>query len=433
MDYENKNWATKGVAGAGLGTGIAGLSLGVLNALGNGGLLNGILGNCGGCAPVCNENMPVSRYDAQKDAEIAKLRSEVALRDANTFTDQKFADLNDRYNERFRLIEQRLAENAVKQQATDDSILLVNERLECAKGNIMDRSVGERRVSAAAARPHLGLSARAGGFRRAAPDGRRADSSGDRPARRRPVGPGRRQLGRARTGRRGGGDRLARPAHARHPVALAGKARRHLARQLRSRAFDDARERLLTVSESSWTALRRMFIDEYDELRRRLAVRLGSADAAGDALQDTFLQLAREGGRVETIHNPKGYLFRMAMNVANSRRRTERRRLSIVETQAIEAALETPDDRPGPAEVAEARSDLQLLRKVLDEMPQRRREMFLAALVDGASHRDLAERYGLSMRMIQIEMKKAGDLIAERFGRAKIIHFAPEPRETSKS
>ena len=77
--------------------------------------------------------------------------------------------------------------------------------------------------------------------------------------------------------------------------------------------------------------------------------------------------------------------------------------------------------------------DLQLLRKVLDEMPQRRREMFLAALVDGASHRDLAERYGLSMRMIQIEMKKAGDLIAERFGRAKIIHFAPEPRETSKS
>ena len=88
---------------------------------------------------MCSENMPVSRYDAQKDAEIAKLRSEVALRDANTFTDQKFADLNDRYNDRFRAIEQRLAESAVKQQATDDSILLVNERLECAKGNIMER------------------------------------------------------------------------------------------------------------------------------------------------------------------------------------------------------------------------------------------------------------------------------------------------------
>ena len=130
-------YASKGVAGAGLGTGIAGLSLGVLNALGNGGLLNGLLG--GNCNAVCSDNMPVSRYDAAQAAENAKLRSELALRDANTFTDQKFADLNDRYNERFRTIEQELARNAVKQQATDDSILLVNERLECAKGNIMER------------------------------------------------------------------------------------------------------------------------------------------------------------------------------------------------------------------------------------------------------------------------------------------------------
>lgn len=128
-------YASKGVAGAGLGTGIAGLSLGVLNAMGGTGLLNGLFG--GNCA--CSDNMPVSRYDAAQAAENAKLRSELALRDANTFTDQKFADLNDRYNERFRTIEQELARNAVKQQATDDSILLVNERLECCKTNIMER------------------------------------------------------------------------------------------------------------------------------------------------------------------------------------------------------------------------------------------------------------------------------------------------------
>ena len=40
------DYASKGVAGAGLGTGIAGLSLGVLNAMGgcNGGLLGGLFG-----------------------------------------------------------------------------------------------------------------------------------------------------------------------------------------------------------------------------------------------------------------------------------------------------------------------------------------------------------------------------------------------------
>lgn len=132
-------YASKGVAGSGLGLGIAGTALGLLNANG-GGLLGGLLGgNSAYGAGVCSDNMPVSRYDAAQAAENAKLRSELALRDANTFTDQKFADLNDRYNERFRTIEQELARNAVKQQATDDSILLVNERLECCKTNIMER------------------------------------------------------------------------------------------------------------------------------------------------------------------------------------------------------------------------------------------------------------------------------------------------------
>lgn len=40
----NREYASKGVAGAGLGTGIAGLSLGVLNSLGGLGALAGTWG-----------------------------------------------------------------------------------------------------------------------------------------------------------------------------------------------------------------------------------------------------------------------------------------------------------------------------------------------------------------------------------------------------
>jgi len=184
--------------------------------------------------------------------------------------------------------------------------------------------------------------------------------------------------------------------------------------------------------ESGWAALRRMFVDEYEELRRRLARRLGSSDAVGDALQDTFLQLAREGEGPENIRDPRRYLFRMAMNVAKSRIRTERRRLNILEAQQLETALEIPDEQPGPAEVAEIASDMRLLHRVLDEMPPRRRDMVLAVLVEGATHRELAGRYDLSMRMIQIEMKKATGQIAERFGGAEIIDFASKRRVTSE-
>ena len=134
MEYENK-YASKGVAGAGLGTGIAGLSLGVLNAMGNGGLLNGVLG--GNCRTACPDGIPVNRYEAEQSARIAQLETQVALRDANTYSDQKMATMNDRYNDRFAAIERRLAESAVIQQKTEDSILMVNERIDCVRDKIM--------------------------------------------------------------------------------------------------------------------------------------------------------------------------------------------------------------------------------------------------------------------------------------------------------
>ena len=81
-------FASKGVAGAGLGTGIAGLTLGVLNG-GLGNLLGGWNNNNCGYNVACSENMAVNRYELGQESRISKLESEIALRDANIYNDQK--------------------------------------------------------------------------------------------------------------------------------------------------------------------------------------------------------------------------------------------------------------------------------------------------------------------------------------------------------
>ena len=78
-------YASKGVAGSGLGLGIAGTALGLLN-----GGLNGVLGN-GNCG--CSENHMVNRYELAQESRISKLESEIALRDANIYNDQKLLEL----------------------------------------------------------------------------------------------------------------------------------------------------------------------------------------------------------------------------------------------------------------------------------------------------------------------------------------------------
>lgn len=81
-------FASKGVAGSGLGLGIAGTALGLLN----GGA--GLLGGWG--RGECSENTPVSRYELGLQQEIAAKDSRIGLLESNIYTDQKLADVYER-------------------------------------------------------------------------------------------------------------------------------------------------------------------------------------------------------------------------------------------------------------------------------------------------------------------------------------------------
>ena len=100
------NYASKGVAGAGLGLGIAGTALSVLN----GGLGN-ILG--GGMGIGCGQEHVVSRYEAGQAARIAELETEVKLRDANTYTDGKILDLYKYFDGKVSAIEGQICQQNV--------------------------------------------------------------------------------------------------------------------------------------------------------------------------------------------------------------------------------------------------------------------------------------------------------------------------------
>lgn len=98
-------YAKRGVAGTGLGLGIAGTALGVLA---------GGLGNIGlGRAATCNEDHYVNRYEAAQSARIAELETEVKLRDSNIYTDGKILDLYKYVDGKFACVERELGEQRV--------------------------------------------------------------------------------------------------------------------------------------------------------------------------------------------------------------------------------------------------------------------------------------------------------------------------------
>lgn len=90
--HDEHNYASNSKANAALTTGIIGTSgfgLALLNGLG--GILGGV--NAATARPTCSEDHLVNRYEASQSARIAELETEVKLRDANTYTDQKMLEL----------------------------------------------------------------------------------------------------------------------------------------------------------------------------------------------------------------------------------------------------------------------------------------------------------------------------------------------------
>ncbi len=98
-------FASKGVAGSGLGLGIAGTALGVLN---------GGLGNIlGGGWNACGDNATVNRYEAGMSSRIAELETEVKLRDANFYALGEVNKVRDYFDRRIDHIEHELCDQRV--------------------------------------------------------------------------------------------------------------------------------------------------------------------------------------------------------------------------------------------------------------------------------------------------------------------------------
>jgi RNA polymerase sigma-70 factor (ECF subfamily) len=162
------------------------------------------------------------------------------------------------------------------------------------------------------------------------------------------------------------------------------------------------------MSETVLAVLRRLLIDDYHNLKERLSRRLGSADFAGEVLHEAWLRLARTEAHASTaaLDNPKAYLYRVALNVATDQKRAEKSWLGKAE---IEAVYRRAQDELDPARITEARSELETLAKAINELPARRRAVLVAARLEHLPYKVIAERLGVTVRVVDRELKLALD------------------------
>lgn len=151
-------YASKGLAGTALGFGIGGAAMSLANG-GLGNLLGGLNQNKRSEAadvaaavtpamtvaamlaarqqePTCSENMPVTRYDLDREQKLAAKDSEIALLKANTYNDGKMLEVYGYIDGQLKDIREALCKQAVHNQRTEDSFVLARQDIASVKDEL---------------------------------------------------------------------------------------------------------------------------------------------------------------------------------------------------------------------------------------------------------------------------------------------------------
>jgi RNA polymerase sigma-70 factor (ECF subfamily) len=122
-----------------------------------------------------------------------------------------------------------------------------------------------------------------------------------------------------------------------------------------------------------------------------------------DLAQEVFLRLLRYSDDV-AIDNPQGYLFRIAANVANEWQERARHRRPHDDSWLEDLQVEFNEEPENAIAREVAREYMQ---EAVDKLPRRQREVLLLHVNEGLTYKQIAERQGLTYRVILRDLTRA--------------------------
>jgi RNA polymerase sigma factor (sigma-70 family) len=151
------------------------------------------------------------------------------------------------------------------------------------------------------------------------------------------------------------------------------------------------------------------------ELRAYLRGRFPSLGDIDDIVQETYARLFRLK-RAGSLEETRPYLFATARNTAIDIFR-HRGTISL-EPLAEISDSDVVEERPGVAEALSRAQEIDILHQAIDALPGRCREILVLRKLQGCSHREIAQRLGISENTVNAQIA-LGVLRCRAFLRAR--------------
>ena len=165
---------------------------------------------------------------------------------------------------------------------------------------------------------------------------------------------------------------------------------------------------------------KKQFSEYYHSYYRQLCLHalhfMSDTDEAEDIVQETFVNLWDKREQLGTIKSVKAYLYTAVRNNCLTRIRDAKPTTPIDEGFMDESLTE--DEQMERAEM-EAR-----IWRLIDELPERRRGIFLMAKRDGLRYKEIAEQTGLTVKSVENHVLRAMQSLRTKDFKAYLFFFA---------
>ncbi|HEV2531232.1 sigma-70 family RNA polymerase sigma factor [Phenylobacterium sp.] len=156
------------------------------------------------------------------------------------------------------------------------------------------------------------------------------------------------------------------------------------------------------------SALIEVYLERRQDLVRFFTVRLRSAAAAEDLVQEIYLRLSSREGPDAEIQSPTAYLYRLGSNLMLDRMRGERRAAARDrawrETHRTDVGSDEVDETPNALAALEARQRLERIVQAVTELGPQTQRVFRLHKLEGLSHTETAAQLGISRSAVEKHM-----------------------------